>query len=355
MTLKKALSVAALSASLVSGLGLSGLTDQEVKAEGDKKVVVYSNSLSDERQEWIDERASKEGFELEFVAGGGGEILNRLLAEKNEPQADVTFGMDEASFAQLKSEDMLTEFEPTWVEHIPDEVNIGEGFYYPLVEQRIFMIYNPEFVDEADVPKNWQDLAANPNLEGKFMVPNELGGGTNQKAAMSTLLQYQDENGEYGISDEGWTQLEDYLNKGYMTPEGEDAWQNFADGKTVVTYTSTSSLPMNEEQYGFKAEIVNPDQGVITMREQIGVINKGEDHDYSAAEAFVEWFGSDEVQAEWAPEFGSHPLNTEAYKATTDRVKEIVAATKPMDVDWNFVSEHISDWVEKIELELMPL
>ncbi|EFR31783.1 extracellular solute-binding protein [Eremococcus coleocola] len=354
MNFKKSLATAALISSLVSGFNPAILNQNVQAAEGDK-LVVYSNSLSDDREEWIAERAAKEGFNLEFVDGGGGEILNRLLAEKEAPQADITFGMDEASFADLAGQKMLVEFTPKWNENIPEEVNIGNGYYYPLVEQRIFLIYNPEFINGEDVPKNWQDLAANPNLEGKFMVPNELGGGTNQKAAMSTLLQYKDENGEYGISDEGWSELEAYLAKGYMPGEDEDKWQNFADGKIPIMYTSTSALPMNEEQYGFKAEIVNPEQGVITMREQIGIINKGDDKDYSEAERFVEWFGSDEIQAEWVPEFGSHPLNTVAYEKTTDRVKEIVEATKPMEVDWSFVSENIGSWVEKIKLELMPL
>ncbi|UUX33364.1 extracellular solute-binding protein [Fundicoccus culcitae] len=354
MNFKKSLKMITVAGLALSSIALPGFTSV-VNAQETKNVVVYSNSLSDNREEWITERAEAAGFTLEFVSGGGGEILNRLLAEKNAPQADVTFGMDEASFAQLSDEQMLIEFIPTWVENIPEEANIGNGLYHPLVEQRIFMIYNPEYLTEDQVPSNWQDLAANPDLAGKYMVPNELGGGTNQKAVMSVLLQYQDANGEYGISDEGWTQVSDYLNNGYMTPEGEDAWQNFADGKTVITYTSTSTLPLMEEQYGFNGVIVNPEQGVITMREQIGILDKGADHDYTAAQEFVEWFGSDEVQAEWAPEFGSHPVNTVAFEHTTDRVKEIVEATTPMAIDWDFVRENISSWVEKIELEIMPL
>lgn len=319
-----------------------------------KELVIYSNSLSDERNVWLDEKATEAGFELEFVAGGGGDILNRLLAEKNAPQADITFGMDESSFMQLVDEEMLVHYVPAWAEEIAAEANIGEGFYHPLVEQRIFMVYNPEHIEEGQVPANWQDLAATAELHQKFKVPNELGGGTNQKAVMSILLQYIDEDGELGISEEGWQEVEKYLTNGYMTPEGEDTKQNFADGVTPISYTSTSAVPGAEEAYGFEAVPVNPTQGVITMREQIGILDKGEDHDYTAAEEFVEWFGSAEVQGEWAVEFGSHPLNEVAYEQTIPRVKEIVEATEPMDVDWNFVRENLSSWVEKIELELMP-
>lgn len=318
-------------------------------------LVIYSNSLTDEREEWIEERATEAGFNLEYVSAGGGDILNRLLAEKNAPQADITFGMDESSFMQLSDENLLVEHVPSWISSIPEDANIGEGFYHPLVEQRIFMIYNAEFVAEDQVPSNWQDLAANDELDGMYRVPPELGGGTNQKAILSILLQYIDEEGELGIAQEGWDQVELYLANGYQTPDSEDVHANFADGTVPLGYHFSSGIPSAEETYGFTATPINPEQGVITMREQIGVINKGEDHDYDNAKAFVDWFGSDELQAEWAEEFGSLPVSTVAYESTLDRIKEIAEATTPMEVDWNFVRENIGAWIEKVELELMPL
>lgn len=351
MNLKRSL-FAASSAALLLLAGCGASTEGTEAADG--SLVIYSNSLSDERNVWLEEKATEAGFELEFVDGGGGEILNRLLAEKNAPQADITFGMDESSFMQLVDEEMLVNYAPEWESEIPADANIGEGFYHPLVEQRIFMVYNPEFVTEDQVPENWQDLAATPEFEQKYKVPNELGGGTNQKAVMSILLQYIDEDGELGISEEGWQEVEKYLANGYKTPEGEDTKQNFADGVTSLSYTSTSAVPGSEEAFGFEAIPVNPEQGVITMREQIGIVDKGEDYDYSTAQEFVDWFGSAEVQGEWAVEFGSHPLNQTAYEKTIPRVKEIVEATTPMEIDWNFVRENLSSWVEKIELELMP-
>lgn len=351
MNMKKGITLFSSTALLLlAGCG-AGAADTAAETN---ELVIYSNSLSDERNVWLEEKATEAGFSLEFVDGGGGEILNRLLAEKNAPQADITFGMDESSFMQLVDEEMLVNYVPAWESEIPAEANIGEGYYHPLVEQRIFMVYNPEFVSEDQVPGNWQDLSATPEFEQKYKVPNELGGGTNQKAVMSILLQYIDENGELGISDEGWQEVEKYLANGYMTPEGEDTKQNFADGVTSSSFTSTSAVPGAEEEYGFEAIPINPEQGVITMREQIGVVDKGEEHDYSMAQEFVDWFGSAEVQGEWAVEFGSHPLNETAYEKTIPRVKEIVEATTPMEIDWNFVRENLSSWVEKIELELMP-
>lgn len=327
---------------------LGGLTSVQAQ---DQELLIYSNSLSDGRSEWIEEKAAEEGFSLAFVDAGGGDVLNRLLAEAAAPQADIVFGLDESMFMQLNEEQLLTEYVPAWTNEIPEDANIGEGFFHPLVEQRIFMIYNPEFVSEDQVPANWQDLAENGNFE--YRVPGSLGGGTNQKAVLSILLQFVDESGDLGIAQEGWDAVGAYLENGYITPEGEDHNVNFAEGNIPLSYFYSSGVPSIEEEFGFTAEPINPEQGVITMREQIALVNKGE-QDYTTAQAFVDWFGSAEVQGEWAQEFGSIPVNTEAQGSMTERMAEIVETTTPMSVDWNFVRENLDGWIEKIELELMP-
>lgn len=319
-----------------------------------KEVLVYSNSLAGGRQEWIDEQATEAGFDLQFVEGGGGDILNRLLAEASSPQADVAFGMDEAMFFTLVDEELLVPYEPAWMGEIPDDANVGDGLFHPLLEQRIFMIYNPDFVSEEEAPENWQDLSEMTEFAGKYRVPAALGSGTDQKAILSILLQYVDEDGELGIAQEGWDEVEKYLANGYQTPENEEQLQNFAEGKIPLSYHFLGGIPGAEEEFGFTAVPINPEQGVITMREQIGVINKGEDHDYTAAEEFIDWFGSADIQGGFVEEFGGLPVNEAAVDRAPARLLEIAEATTPMDVDWNFVRENLNMWIEKVELELMP-
>lgn len=342
----KLLKLAALSVIALSSLG--GLST--VNAQ-DKELLIYSNSLSDGRSEWIEEKAAEQGFSLSFVDAGGGDILNRLVAEAAAPQADIVFGLDESMFMQLADEQLLVEHIPAWVDQTPEDANIGEGMFHPLVEQRIYMTYNPEFVGEDQVPANWQDLAENGNFE--YRVPGSLGGGTNQKAVLSILLQYVDEAGELGISQEGWDQVGAYLQNGYITPEAEDHNVNFAEGTVPLSFFYSSGIPGIEEEYGFRAEAIDPEQGVITMREQIGIVNKNAE-DYSAAQEFVDWFGSAEVQGQWAQDFGSIPVNMDAQDSMSERMTEIVEGTTPMEVDWNFVRENLDGWIEKVELELMP-
>ena len=86
-----------------------------------------------------------------------------------------------------------------------------------------------------------------------------------------------DENGDLGISEEGWKQIETFFDNGYKTPEGENDKANLASGEVPISFTFSSGLPGYEEEFGFEAGIVSPEIGVPTTIEQIGLINEGEE------------------------------------------------------------------------------
>jgi iron(III) transport system substrate-binding protein len=327
-------------------------TTTETKKEEKKSLVVYSNSVSDGRGDWLKQKAAEQGFEIEIIEAGGGDLLNRLVAEKNKPLADVVFGLNQMNFDTLKANDLLVPFEPTWTNEIPEGSSDKENFYHPLVEQRIIMLYNKDVYTEETAPKDWTDLIENPAFKGKYHVPSSLGGATNQAVVNGILMRYLDPNGELGVSEEGWKNIETFFNNGYKTPEGENNSANLASGKVPISFIYSSGLPGIEEEFGFEAGIVSPEVGVPTLVEQVGVINKGKDQDTAVAEEFVNWFGSAELQGAWAEEFGTLPVNEKALEKASDKMKSISEMTTIQDLDYSFISEHINDWVEKIELEI---
>ncbi|UUX33884.1 extracellular solute-binding protein [Fundicoccus culcitae] len=332
----------------VNGLGLAATS---VSAQEAKNLVVYSNSVSNGRDEWLAAKASEAGYELEFVSAGGDEIYNRVLAEKSAPQADVVFGLDESFFIRMSEDELLSAYEPIWAAELPENTVTSEnGDFYPLVEQHVFFMYNADFVDPA--PETIQQLATDyPQL---YRAPFSLGGNTNQKALLSLLLQYRDDAGELGISEEGWAQVEAFITNSYELSEGEDNLTLFADGTKPIDYWYSSGIAEAEETYGFTATPLLPETGIMTFREQVAIVNQGADADTSVAQEFVDWFGSAEVQGEWATEFGTVPVLEAAQGSLNPRTQELVSQFVPMDVDWSFVNEYLSEWIEKIELEIIP-
>ena len=52
-------------------------------------------------------KAAAAGFKIEIVGAGGADATNKLIAEKNNPVADVAFGLNNMYFSQVKTEGAL--------------------------------------------------------------------------------------------------------------------------------------------------------------------------------------------------------------------------------------------------------
>lgn len=140
-----------------------------------EKLIVYTNANSDGRGEWLVEKAKASGFEIELVGAGGANLTNRLIAEKNNPIADVVFGLNNMLYENLKKENVLTKYVPKWAGEVEPGLNDPEGFYHGLVKQAILLGYNPKNYTAETAPKDWTDLYKNPAFKGKYEAPTPLG------------------------------------------------------------------------------------------------------------------------------------------------------------------------------------
>ena len=323
----------------------------EGATKGKKKtLVVYTNSASDGRGDWLKEKAVERGFEIEFVEAGGGEIRNKLIAEKANPIADVVYGLNEMNYIALKNEDVLEPFTPVWAEEVEEGTSDPEGYYHSLVKQAILLIYNSELYTEETAASDWSELWQNKAFHGLYEVPTNLGGDTTRTVIAGILVRHQDPNGELGISEEGWEEIKEFFDNGSPASEGTPFYANLANGTTPFGQMFSSGVQQREEEYGVKAGIVSPEIGVPYVTEQVAIVKGTEKKE--VAEEFINWFGSSEVQAEWAKEFNSMPTNIEAAKSANPEVKALHESVKKQDIEWDFITENIDAWIEKITLEI---
>lgn len=325
-------------------------TSEEKKASTNEPLVVYTNSASDGRGDWLTEKAKEAGFEIKIVEGGGGDIRNKLIAEKANPTADVVYGLNELNYIALKKENVLEPFTPEWADEVEEGSSDPEGYYHSLVKQAILLIYNSDLYNESNAPTDWPDLWKNEKFHGLYEVPTNLGGDTTRTVIAGILIRHQDPKGELGISEEGWKEIKQFFENGTPATEGTPFYENLANGTTPFGQMFSSGIPQREEQYGVKAGVVSPEIGVPYVTEQIAVV-KGTDKK-ETAEKFINWFGSGEVQGEWAKEFNSMPTNPEAQKMANPNVKELHDSIVKQEMDWEFITENIEAWVEKITLEI---
>ncbi|GGF60921.1 iron ABC transporter substrate-binding protein [Paenibacillus albidus] len=316
-----------------------------------EKLIIYTNANSDGRGEWLIEQAKAAGFEIELVGAGGADATARLIAEKSNPVADVVFGLNNMLYESLKKENVLVKYVPAWAGEVEEGLNDPEGYYHGLVKQAILLGYNPTSYTAETAPKDWTDLYNNPEFHGKYEAPTLLGQVTPRLVVAGILTRYRDEKGEYGISQAGWDEIKKLYDNGVGAIEGEDFYANLASGKTPLGTVVSGTLDAKEEQYGVKAGTVSPEVGVPMIVEQAAIINGTKKME--TAERFIEWIGSSEVQGKFAAQFNSMPANTKAVAQANDAVRELYSSLKAQALEWGFIADHIGDWVEKIELQIM--
>ena len=314
---------------------------------------VYTNSETDGRDEWLINRAAQDGFKVQVVGAGAADTQNRLLAEKASPIADVVFGLNAIIWESLKAENILIPFVPEWADEIPAGLNDDEGYYHAIVKQAILLVYDQNQLTEDQAPTDWPDLWTKPEFDKKYEYLTSLGGGTVRNVIAGILTRYADPNGDLGIAQEGWDAIAEYYKHGVPNESGVDLYAQIAsENSTVVCGQMWSSgVETRDEQYGVKTGYAIPDIGVPYAVEGVAIVSGTKNEE--EAQRFVNWFGSAQIQGEWAETFSTLPANTNAVSKANE-FNQTIAELPAQQIDWALVAQNIDAWCEKIMLEYMP-
>lgn len=341
---------------LAAATGLGALAactpPQSSGGSGDSETLtVYSNSVSDGRGEWLQEKAAEAGFTLQFVDLGGGDIQNRLLAEASNPIADVVFGLNNVYFEKLRAAEVLEAYSPSWSGEVDASLGDGEQFW-PIVREPIMLITNDEvFPGGEGAPADWPELWTVPEFEGRYEVPTALGGATTQMVLSGILARFRDDAGEHGISADGWAQIGEFFAKGSPAVEGTDLFARMVEGEVDMGQMWLAGKFSREEEYGITTTAISPEIGVPYAVQHVAKVAGTKNAE--AAEAFIDWFGGAELQAAWSNEFFTAPTNEVALQDADQDAVELTDSFTPQDIDWTFVAENLDGWIEKIELDVL--
>ncbi|GHJ41982.1 extracellular solute-binding protein [Streptomyces sp. TS71-3] len=343
---------------LVTGLMATGCTSP-VAAGGQggtgstKSLVVYSNSVSDGRGDWLKKEAGKAGFKLQFVDLGGGDIRNRLLAEQANPIADVTFGLNNVYFENLKKEDVLAPYTPSWAGKVDASAGDPTGKeYWPIVREPVMLVYDKAaYSSPAQAPSDWPDLWTEKQFAKRYEVPADLGGATAQMVLAGILSRYRDDKGDLGVSKAGWDAVKAYFHDGVPAVADTDLYARMASRKVDAGQMWLAGKATREQQYKVTTEAVHPKIGVPMTVQQVGLV-KGTKK-AADAKKFIDWFGSATVQAAWSKQFHTMPTNKDALAQADPAAVSDTNSFTEQDIDWSFVAEHLDQWIEKVELDYL--
>ena len=265
---------------LAIALSTCALTAFAAQAE---ELTVYTAFEADILQKYADAfNEDHPEIEILWVRDSTGIITAKLLAEKNNPQADVIWGVSAASLLMLKAEDMLEPYGPAGYEALdPRFVDRAEVPSWVGLDAWIAAVCVNTIESEKlglPMPTSWQDLT-DPVYQGHINMPNPASSGTGFLDVSSWIQMF----GE----DEAWTYMDAlHENINQYTHSGSKPCRQAASGEVAIG-VSFAFRGAQSKADGAPIEIIVPSEGVGWDSESMALI-AGTDNE-EAAKTLMDW------------------------------------------------------------------
>lgn len=109
-------------------------------------------------------------------------LLNRLIAEKDRPQADVFWSGDPVRAATLKAKGVSAAYRSPAADGLPAEFSDPDHHWTCFSARARVIIYNTDRIAQGDIPTSIHDLA-DPRFRGRACMANPLFGTTSMHVA----------------------------------------------------------------------------------------------------------------------------------------------------------------------------
>lgn len=344
---RRGISLLLAAAAMASVFGSVGYAE-EIQKAAEGEITVYT-ALEDEQvteylavfnEEYPD-------ITVNVVRESTGIITARLLAEKDNPQADVVWGTAASSMMVLDDQDGLKGYAPEGVDRILPEFKSDKEVptWVGIDAWETAFVVNTVEAEKLGLPEitSYEDLL-DPAFAGHIVMSNPNSSGTGF-LTVSAILQIMGE-------EEGWAYLEALHNNiAQYTHSGSKPAKMAASGECAVGI-SFGYAGLSQKEDGAPVEVIFPEEGSGWDLEANALINKEEIN--PAAYTFLDWAISDSAMELYKQNYPIITTNDvgmyEGYEGNPlDQLIE-------NDFSWAAANreEILNDWMAKFDAKSEP-
>ena len=281
-------------------------------------------------------------IEVKMLRLSTGDISARFMAEKDNMQADVVWGVAATNMMIFKNAGLLEPYAPKGLERVQPLFR-DKSATPAWVGIDIYMsafCFNTEVGKKKNLPKpeSWADLTK-PVYKGKIVMPNPASSGTGYLSVASILQRMKEV--------EGWKYL-DALDKNMAeyTKSGSKPCKDAAAGERAVG-VSFEYVAMKMKKDGAPVEMVLPKEGSGYEIEANGLTKKGKGN--SAAKQFLDWAISDEAMALYAKYFAA--VSVAGFPTPEGLPKDVSKVVYPNDFEWSAKNRDriLAEWAKRYQ------
>ncbi len=298
----------------------SDTTEAATEASGSKELSVYTAFPESEVIYYFNKFEEETGIKINYVRLSAGEMLTRVEAEKDNPQATLMFGGSTDNYISAVDKGLLEAYQSPNLDKTPEGYLDPTGTWNPIYVGCIAFACNADWFAEKglEYPTSWEDLLK-PEFEGEIIMAHPATSGT-AYTVLATLVQLK--------GDDVWTYLEQLdKNISQYTKSGSAAPNAVALGEAAIALTfSHDALQLTPE--GYHIELSFPTDGTGYEVGAMALIKGGKAEEQENAKKFIDWMTSEAGQGCYAENDSFRvPTNTAAPVAdglvTLDQVPTI--------------------------------
>lgn len=326
---------------LVASLAGCGGSSEKAKAPApaqEKKLVIYTAREKPVTELLIPKFKQKyPDYDVQVMTMGAQQILERVRAEKSNPQADFWWGGTQAALMTAAKEGLLEAYKPSFGDKVPTMYKDNQDRWYGEMLLPEVIMYNDKALNKDQVPKDWDDLLK-PEYKGQLIIRGVLPSGTMRTIYSAMIFRQDPQNPQKGYD---WLARLDANTKEYATDpaalylkltreEGKLTLWNLQD----VLLQRAQNRPLN---YAI------PSSGIPILVDGVGIV-KGSKHS-EAAKKFYEFLFEEQMQIELAHKTYQIPTRSDISK---DKMPDWYKGLelKPLNIDWLVMAEKEKEWMQ---------
>ena len=284
--------------------------------------------------------AARPEIDVQFVDMGSQEVLDRLRAERANPQADVWFGAPSWMFERAGREELLEPYKPTWAATVPADARDAGDLWYGTYMTPEVIAYS-DALDSAAAPQDWDDVLA-PRWNQKIIIRDPVASGSMRAIWGAILIR---SIARTGNTEAGWTWLRalDAQTKEY-TLDGSLLVQKIGRQEGLVSLYNMPDIAIRRLRDSIPIRYIIPKSGTPLLVDAIAIV-KGTEH-AAAAQAYYEFVTSRDAIVDAMNRFVRIPLRTDigddAMPAWLRSAKPLLT---PMPLDRQMLSDSLDTWM----------
>ncbi|HZG13640.1 MAG TPA: extracellular solute-binding protein [Candidatus Bathyarchaeia archaeon] len=267
------------------------------------------------------------GASVNVQYAGTNVLVNRMIAEKDSPMADLWYGGGGfLTFESAKDKGIITSYTP---EAIKDWPEVQDGIKvrdkdWKWVGTEVFVlgfVYNTDLVKPEDAPKTWDDLL-DPKWKGKIQMPNPAASGTATLLVLSKLM----EKGE----EPGWEYFKKLVDQMSALPDsGSAPTKAVAKGEAHIGI-AFDFMAYEMKAKGEKVDFIVPDKTPVIVN-PVSLVENGPNPE--GGKAMIDYLLSKEGQQTLANWYHI-PIMKGVETKTPLTLEKVIPHAQELDVDW---------------------